>query len=79
MENLKEQYIEALQKTCDEIKANADVIFADISDNMITRVSIEIHVEPNAVVGYDVKKSYSTKFGDEMVKVISQEDLKETK
>ncbi len=75
---LKEEYIEALQKTCDEIKSNADYIFQDIYDNMISKIEVKINVAPSEIVNYEVHKFYHTKFDDGLqVKVIHQDELQQ--
>ena len=76
--DLKEEYIKALQKTCDNIKENADYIFQDMYDNMISKIEVKINVAPDEIVNYEVRKFYHTKFDDGLlVAVIHQDELQQ--
>lgn len=59
--DIREDYINALNETCDDIKKQAERIFDDMFDNQIEGIEIKITIEPNTIVRYEVAKTYYTK------------------
>ena len=58
--DIKQDYINALNETCDDIKQQAERIFGDIYEKTIKKIEIVINIEPNNIVEYEVKKTYFT-------------------
>ncbi len=58
--DIREDYINALNETCDDIKKQAERIFDDINFNPVKGIKIVINIEPNNIVEYEVKKTYYT-------------------
>lgn len=59
--DLKEEYINNLKLTCDEIKNQAELIFEDMYEKQIRDIKITINIEADKVVTYSVDKIYLTK------------------
>ena len=62
--DIKQDYINAVNNTCDDIKKQSDKIFDDMFDKQIEGIEIKIIIEPNTIVRYKVTKTYLTE-GDE--------------
>lgn len=58
--DIKQDYINALNETCDDIKQQAERIFGDVCESPVKEIKIIINIEPNNVVEYEVKKTYFT-------------------
>ena len=58
--DIKQDYINAVNNTCDDIKKQSDKIFDDMFDKQIEGIEIKIIIEPNTIVRYEVTKTYLT-------------------
>ena len=58
--NIKQDYINALNETCDDIKEQSEKILGDIEKKPIRKIEIVINIEANNIVEYEVKKTYFT-------------------
>lgn len=58
--NIKQDYINALNETCDDIKEQSENILGDIEEKPIRKIEIVINIEANNIVEYEVKKTYFT-------------------
>ena len=59
--DLKEEYIESLKKTCDEIKEQTDYVFQDMYEKDVVGIKVLIEIEPDCIVKYKIEKEYATK------------------
>lgn len=59
--DLKEEYINNLKLTCDEIKNQAELIFEDMYEKQIRDIKITINIEAGKAITYSLDKSYLTK------------------
>lgn len=58
--DIRKDYVNALNETCNDIKKQAKRIFDDINFNPVKGIKIIIKIEPGNIVEYEVKKTYLT-------------------
>ena len=58
--DIKQDYINALNETCDDIKSQSERILDDVYDKPIKKIQIIINIEADNIVEYEVKKTYFT-------------------